>query len=330
MIGLFKQKTPANILFVFILGILLKLPLLKHSRLPEIHEKAAVLYKLLISFLNSFGDMSSTIYILLTYLLLFSQAMQLNKLINDFRMTQRVTFLPSVSYMLLTSLFPEWNFFSAPLLVNSLILFVFIRLFKLYNQSNVKGSVYNIGLAIGICAFIFLPSIFLFGWLLVGLLIIRTFRINEWLICFVGVLTPFYFYFAWLLFSGFKDWDHVFSSFWISMPDYTISIWTFTSIFTTVIPLLIGGYLVQANLRKVLIQVRKNWSILFIYLLFVFFIPFLNNENTGFENWMLITIPIAAFHSCAYIYPKRKWLPSLIFWIIVLFILIYQYEGAGW
>jgi hypothetical protein len=79
-----------------------------------------------------------------------------------------------------------------------------------------------------------------------------------------------------------------------------------------------------------LIQVRKNWSLLFIYLLFVLFIPFLNNENTGFENWILITIPIAAFHACAYIYTKKAWLPSLIFWVIVLFVFIYQYMGTGW
>jgi Family of unknown function (DUF6427) len=330
VIGLFKQKTPANILFVFILGILLKLPVFKHATLPVIDEHAAVLYKLITSFLNSFGSNSVTIYVILTYLLLFSQAMQLNKLINDYRMTQKVTFLPAASYMLLTSLFPEWNVFSAPLLVNSLVLMVFMMLFKLYNQSNVKGSIYNIGLTIGLSTFIFWPSILLFGWLLLGLLVIRTFRINEWLICLVGVLTPFYFYFAWLLFTGFKDWDHAITSFWITLPFHTISLWTFISIFLTVIPFLIGGYLVQANLRKMLIQVRKNWSLLFIYLLFVLFIPFLNNVSTGFENWMLITIPIASFHACAYIYPKKSWLPSLIFWVIVLFVFIYQYVGTGW
>lgn len=330
MIGLFKQKTPANILFVFILGILIKLPVFKHTTLPVIDEHAAELYKLLISFLNSFGKNSITIYLILTYLLLFSQALQLNKLVNDYRMTQKVTFLPAASYLLLTSLFPEWNFFSAPLLVNSLVLFVFIKLFKLYNQNNVKGSIYNIGLATGLCIFIFSPSIVLLGWLLLGIFIIRTFRVNEWLICFVGLLTPFYFYFAWLLFISFNDWDHAISSFRISLPYYTISIWTLASICLTVIPFLIGVYLVQVNLRKMLIQVRKNWSLVFIYLLFVLFIPFLNNENSGYENWILLSIPIAAFHAFTYINTKKYWLPSLIFWGITLFILIYQFKGTGW
>jgi hypothetical protein len=330
VIGLFKQKTPANILFVFILGILLKLPVFKQTTLPALDEHAAILYEVLISFLNSFGKNSFTIYAVLTFLLLFSQAMQLNKLINDHRMTQRATYLPAASYLLLTSLFPEWNFFSAPLLVNSFVLFIFILLFKLYNQSNIKAGVFNIGLATGLCAFIFFPSIILFGWLLLGLLVLRTFRINEWLICFLGVLTPFYFYFAWILYTSPNNWTKAITSFQVSLTDPGISQWSLISVILFVVPFLIGGYFVQVNLRKMLIQVRKNWSLVFIYILFAMFIPFLNTGKTNFQNWMFLAVPFASFHACAYQYPKKRWLPLLIFWLSILFVLIYQYRGPGW
>jgi hypothetical protein len=330
VIGLFKQKTPTNILFVFILGILLKLPLFKHSTLPATDEHTSILYEALVSFLNSFGEKSVIIYAILTYLLLFSQAMLLNKLINDHRMTQKVTYLPAVSYLLVTSLFPEWSFFSAPLIVNSLVLFVFIELFKLYNLSNAKTSIYNIGLATGLSTFIFFPSIILFGWLLVGLLVIRTFRANEWLICFLGVLTPFYFYFTWLLYIGTKNWTQAFTSFEVVIPGSAVSLWSAISAFLVVFPFLIGGYLVQVNLRKMLIQVRKNWSLVFIYILFAMLIPFLNSGNTGFQNSMFLTVPFAAFHACSYIYTKKRWLPFLIFWITISFVLIYQFKGPGW
>lgn len=330
MIGLFKQKTPANFLFVFVLGILIKLPLFRHTDLPRPDEQAGILYKTIVSLLNSFGDKSAGIYAVLTYLILFSQAMQLNKLINDHRMMQRATFLPAASYLLITSLMPEWNFFSAPLLVNSLVLLVFTGLYKLYNQQHVKGYIFNIGFAIGLGSFIFFPSIILFGWLLFALMVMRTVRINEWLICLLGVTAPFYFYTAYLIMTDSWGWDRLFTSFHISVPTPEQSIWLALSSSILIIPFLIGGYFVQENLRKMLIQVRKNWSLLLIYLLFALFVPFLNNKTSGFENWILIAVPFAAFHACTYLYLPQRWFPVLIFWLSIVFVLAYQYAGPGW
>ena len=330
MIGLFKQKTPANILFVFVLGILIKLPLFKHATIPGPDESAAILYKAIIAFLNSFSSNTAMIYAVLTYLLLFTQSMQLNKLINDHRMMQRNTFLPAISYLLITSLMPEWNVFSPTLLVNSIVLLVLNGLFKLYNQSNVKGTIFNIGLAIGLCSFIFFPTVILVFWLILALMIMRTVRFNEWLICLLGVTAPFYFYSAYLIFTDSWNWNNIFTSFQVSIPIPGKSLWLAMSSFLLVIPFFIGGYLVQDNLRKMLIQVRKNWSLVLIFLLFALFVPFLNDQTRSFENWILAVIPFAAFHACAYLYSPQRWLPAVIFWVSLLFILAYQYYGPGW
>ena len=330
MIGLLKQKTPVNILFVFILGILLKIPIFKSSVAIHADEKSAIFYKAIVSFLNSFGSNSAGIITVLTYLIIFTQAMQLNKLINDQRMMQRMTFLPATSYMIVTSLIPEWNFFSPALLVNSLILVVFSNLFKLYNQSHVKGNIFNIGLAIGLSSFLFFPSVILVLWLLFGLMIMRTVRINEWLICLLGVTAPFYLYAAYLFFIDTAGLQKLFTSIQISITVPGKSLWLAFSSILLVIPFLIGGYLVQDNLRKMLIQVRKNWSLLLIYLLFALFIPFINNDTSGYENWILVAVPFAAFHGCAYLFSRQRWLPVVIFWFSLIFILVFQYAGPGW
>jgi hypothetical protein len=330
VIGLFKQKAAANILFVFLLGILIKLPVFKHADPPLPDEHAAILYKTIVSFLNSLGDKSGTVYAVLSYLILFTQAMQLNKLVNDHRLMQRATFLPAASYLLITSLIPEWNFFSAPLLINSLVLLVFTWLFNLYNQQHVKGVIFNIGLAIGLSSFIFFPSVILFGWLIFALMVMRTVRINEWLICLLGFVAPFYFYAAYMLITDAWNWDKLFTSFHISVPIPVQSLWLAISSSLLIIPFLIGGYFVQENLRKMLIRVRKNWSLLLIYLLFALLVPFLNSKTAGFENWILIATPFAAFHACTYLYPPQRWFPVVIFWLSILFVLAYQYIGPGW
>jgi hypothetical protein len=53
VIGLFKQKTPANILFLFVMGILIKLPIFTDpAPPPEPAENAAILYREAVIFLN--------------------------------------------------------------------------------------------------------------------------------------------------------------------------------------------------------------------------------------------------------------------------------------
>jgi len=246
-------------------------------------------------------------------------------------MMQRVNFLPATAYLVITSLIPEWNHFSAPLMVNTLVLLIFSGLFNISNQYSIKGTVFNIGVAIGISSFIFFPSVILFVWLIFALMVMRSIRLNEWFICLLGVTSPYYFYAAYLFFSDSWSWGHLFQPVNIALPAPGKSLWLAIASILLIVPFLIGGYYVQENLRKMLIQVRKNWSLMLIYLLFALFIPFLNNNNTeGFENWILIIVPFAAFHACTYLYPPQRWIPAAIFWLSILFILIYQYGGPGW
>lgn len=329
MIGLFKQKNPANLLFVLALAVLLKLPLFTQPVIPQADEEAARLYQILLSWLNRLSGNRPLFYSILTFLLLFTQAMQLNKLMNDYRMMQRSTFLPAVSYLLITSLLPEWNSFSAPLLVNTLALWIFSRLFRLYNLPQAKATIFNIGFAIGLCAFLFFPSLIFFGWMLLALLIMRTLKLNEWLIGLMGVITPFYFYAAWLIISDQWNGNKLIRPLEFSIPVPEQSLWLAASSFLLVVPFLTGGYYVQENLRKMLIQVRKNWSLLLFYLLFAILLPFISNTSSGLENWICITIPFASFHAYSYLYPPHRWFPVILFWITFSFILLYQYSGLG-
>jgi len=99
--------------------------------------------------------------------------------------------------------------------------------------------------------------------------------------------------------------------------------------FLLVVPFLAGGYYVQDSLRRMLIHLRKGWSLILLYLLVAIFVPFVNSMDT-FENWVLATIPFAAFHACTYLYSKLKIFPLLLFWLTVIYILGYQYYGPGW
>jgi hypothetical protein len=329
VIGIFKQKTPANILVLLLFGLLIKLPMFLHPHVTAIQAKDGILFQSILKFLGPAGESSPVIYSILAFILLFTQAISLTKVINDDRMMYRSNFLPGMTYMLITSFFPEWNYFSAPLLVNSILIFVLGWLFKIYNQPKAKGTVFNIGLAIGISSFIFFPSLTFVIWVLFALMVMRPFRINEWVLCLLGITTPYYFYGIYLFFTAQWKINKVLPYLTVHMPSLQQSIWLAASSLLLMIPFLTGGYFVQDNLRRMLIQVRKAWSIVLLYLLVAIFVPFVNASNT-FENWVMAAVPFSAFHACTYFYPARKLFPLLLFWISVAFVLAYQYYGPGW
>ena len=329
VIGIFKSKNPLNILLLLVFGVLIKLPLFLKPTIAAEHTEDGIFFKWILDILRPSGSANPVLYSFLAFTLLFIQAVMLTRFINSQRMISKATYFPGMAYLLITSLFPEWNYFSAPLIVNTILLFVLSRLFTAYNQQNAKSSIFNIGLALGISTFIFFPSITFIVWILFSLAIMRPFRLNEWILCLLGLTTPFYFYAVYLLINNEWSWQTIWPHFSISLPYIKQSIWLAGSAFLLVIPFLIGSYHVQDSLRKMLIQVRKGWSLLLLYLIGSLFIPFVNNSDS-LENWVIVAIPFAAFHAMAYLSTSLRIIPVLIFWLSTAFIVGYQYFGPGW
>jgi hypothetical protein len=73
-----------------------------------------------------------------------------------------------------------------------------------------------------------------------------------------------------------------------------------------------------------LIQVRKNWSLVLIWLLLALLVPFINSHD-AWHSWVLAMPAFAAFHTAACLYPDKRWLPLLLFWSTVAFVLAQQY-----
>jgi hypothetical protein len=329
VIGIFKQKNPANLFVLFVIGILIKLPMFMGPREAVVHSSDGVLYEAIIRFLNPAAKSFSLLYPILAYALLFAQAIGLTQFINHQRMTNKSTYLPGLAYILITSLLPEWNYFSAPLLVNSILMFVLSGLFGIYNRQNVRGSIFNIGLLLGISGFIFISSLAFVLWVWLAMAVMRPFRITEWLISVLGITTPFYFYAIYLVITGHWNWDTFLPTVTMGLPSLKQSAWLAGSVFLVMVPFLAGGYYVQENLRRMLINVRKGWSLLLLFLLTALLVPFINSSDT-FVNWIVGMLPLAAFHGCAYLYSTWRPFPYILFWITVGFIVAYQYFGPGW
>lgn len=323
MIGIFKQKNPGNTLLLLIYALVLKFPNFLHPSGPLQQEGDHYLYTQIVHFLQYF-QLPPVLYSLLAFLLIFGQALLLNRICNAQKMIAKPTYLPGMAFILVTSLFVQWNQFSAPLIINAFMIWIFYRMMMLYNEQRAGHIIFNMGLLLGIVSMLYHPAIVYILLVIFTLFIMRPFRIQEWVIALLGVTTPYYFLALILYFTNQWSWSHIIPTFSIRLPRMPTSVFITISIALLVVPFIVGGFFVQANLNKMLIQVRKGWSLLLIFLILSISVLLIEGD-TKYVNWMLCVVPIAAFHSATYFYPPNKTFPLVLHWITFGYALYINY-----
>lgn len=311
MTGIFKANNPNNNFLLFLYGLALKLPLFLFPQLPKLQSSDGILYKSFVVWMTGHFGKTPVVFSIISFILLFLQAVSFNKLVNDHRMLQRPNYLTGMSYLLITSLFSEWFALSAALITNTILIWVWSRLSTLHNNNAAKTTIFNIGLVIGLAAFFYQPSIVFVLLFIVGMAITRPFRLNEWLIGLVGILTSFYFFAAWLFISD-KWKTYPLPRIQVSLPIFHETRWGLAALIMVLLAMLLGAFFIRSNMRRQVVQTRKSWQLIYLYLLVAAFVPFLNSSN--FNTWILAAVPASLIIGAAFFYPDKKWFPAVMHW----------------
>jgi hypothetical protein len=264
-----------------IYGLVLKFGMLLHPMPPLRQPDDHFVYIWLLNFLAPLS-LPPIIYSLIAFILLYTQAVVFNRICSEQKMMAKPNYLAGMAYLLITSLFIEWNHFSAPLLINSLLIWIFYRVSVLYNASKPGAAVFNVGLIMGIVTLMYQPAIVFSLFLLMSLFIMRPLRVREWLIGLLGLTTPYYFLAILLYLNNQWDWKKLQPNISFNLPAMPTSGMVTVSITLLILPFIIGGFYVQNNLTKMLIQVRKSWSLLLVFLIVSMLIIMANGGN---NNW---------------------------------------------
>jgi len=294
-----------------------------HPKLPQPQLIDGFLYKALLKWLQPIAGNFHVLYSLIAYILLYSQAVSFNKLVNELRLMQKPNYLTGMSYLLVTSLFSEWNILSSPLIINTLLIWVWAKMSGLYNDANPKRSLFNIGIAIGLSTFFYFPSLAFAALIIFGLAIIRPFKLSEWFIALLGIVTPYYFILGWAFLTD--RWKgYRFPGIAVTSPKFSQTNWSLVAIFVVIGLSVVGFFYVQQNFRRQLIQTRKSWNLIFLYLLVAIFIPFINATHT-FEYWILCAVPVSSLLGAAFLYPNKRLIPLVLHWVMVAFVIAIGY-----
>lgn len=312
MVFLFRDKSIVNIFFLAVLSIAVHLHFFAEAPLIIVNKDDGFFSDLLIRYVKGQPD---TLLFLLYHCLILVQAIRLNMVLNDLRMFQQTTYTAAMAYILLSGMLVQWCSISSSLISNFMVIWIFIRLSKLYNHPSPKTLLFNTGLIVGASVLCYHPTAILIGVVLFALAVVRPFRLAEWLILLMGILLPFYFLFSWLFLTDQLGRAGVFlPSIEVDLPLKHWDISLITGLSVLLLNLLIGFYYWQLSINRMVIQIRKTWSVMLVMLLILLAIPFIFRQ-TGVESGVMCLVPLASYASIAFSAPRRLIVPNLLFWL---------------
>jgi hypothetical protein len=312
MVFLFRDRSDINILFLVLLSVAVHFHFYLEAPIVIANPTDGLLAYLLFHYIKPLPPLA---LIVIFHLIVIVQALRLNIFVSRFRMFQQVSYLPAFTFVILTALFPFWDAISSGLIANAFIIWILVKLNRLYDQSQPKTLEFNIGMIVGFSILLYEPIAILIPVVIFALAIIRPFRLTEWLVLIMGIVLPFYFIFTYVFltdsaiaFTAFLpklDWEN---------PLATMDAKSIIALSFMGIQLLIGLYFWQDQQNRFIIQVRKYWGVMLLTLVVTFFQPIIFSSQTLYASAIVIA-PLASFICFGYASPKQLMIPNLLFWI---------------
>lgn len=220
------------------------------------------LYNHLLQWFNVVLNNGAFAYTFLVLIMIFGQSLYLNVITIRHRLFYKPTYIPAFCYLLLTSVTTDFSYFGPSLLVNWCLLAAFDTMMFFPQSTHPRKYIFNAGFILSMAALVqFSASIYVLL-LIMGLILLRSFNIGEWLVGLLGVITPVYF-FAGILFLNdklheFLKWPQV----GISLPRQIHNpVYLLGSVSGIIILVASGLYVMQGQMPKSTIYVRRSWGV---------------------------------------------------------------------
>ncbi len=222
--------------------------------------------------LHSIYAKMPSLYIFISLCAQVAFALFVNLVVIRQKLFTQKNYFTALSFILITSFFPSFNFISAAFISNIFLFTAFSLVLRLRSTPQPRKCCFNIGVLIAVAAFFYFPAIIflliflLFTWLL------RPFMLQELVACMLGFLTPVYLTLAIWYLNG-----HTASSLYkaltenlhLEVPLYvTKTVPAIIFISVSLILLIYSLYISNKNTLKNAIIVRKKWRIISVYLFF--------------------------------------------------------------
>jgi hypothetical protein len=314
VVFLFRDKSIVNIVFLVLLGLLVHLHGFSVA-IPIVANNQDGWFAYLLNHYASGVIQSAGFLVYMAVILL--QSIRLNFLLAEQKMFPNAGYTVAMSYLLLTGLLPQWAVISPALMANFLLIWIYIKITRLYNHPAPKTLLFNIGLLVSLTILCYHPTAILIVVVLFALGIMRPFKLQEWFTLLMGIALPFYFLASWLYLNNQLDTiGHFLPKMALAIPVKQLNNYEIVGLSVLALVLLAGFFSWQQFNSRLVIQMRKNWSALLLMCFILTAAPFIFDQ-AGLPAGILCLVPFTAFISASFSHPKRLLFPNFLFFLLI-------------
>ena len=259
--------------------------------------------------------------------LCFVQAMLINDMVNENKVLAKKNYLAGFFFIVVFSLFKESLVFSPASLALTFLILSTRKLFMLIKKEKAFGDVFDVGFLAAISGLFYFPAMLFILFAYIGLGIMRAFNYRDWIIMFLGIVSPFVLVFTW--YFWFDNAPALASNLanrhgtaWLTGFSFRpVDYMLFGSLFVLMAMALV---LLPGALYSSLIQVRK-FSTALITLVFIILVSFTMQQTIHLSHWVLLSLPLAIIFSMVTMQIKNKLVSEVMHLILILLVLAGQY-----
>jgi len=327
MISIFRKFNPLNALWLAVLLVVLRIGYLYSA-------PATIEFTFVETFARTLVPLayehffSPAANMLIAGILVFSQALLLNLLVNRYNLLGRSSFLPALMYITASGLFTPFLVLSPPLICNFLVIWMLFKLFDLYKGESALSTAYDLGMIVAIGTLIYFPFIFFFLLIWIALIIFRPFNWREWTAGILGYATIFFFLAVfYYLHNQFDQFFDIWLPLGTKFPN-RINITNYYNYLVLIPVIVILGLCfvkLRQNFFKSYVQVRKSFQLLF-FMFLVAALSFYVRAQFNLNHFLLCAIPAAVFFAYYFLHATSKWFYETLYLLLFISIIYFQFN----
>lgn len=277
--------------------------------MPQI-EQHQVLWDILLKRMHRIFGTSVYFHSLLAIISTVLQALYLNYIVSNYHLFNKRSYLPAYTYLLVTSLLPQWSQPGVELFNNWLFLILIHLIYQTYSDLNTRKILFNIGFVFGLLVLLNFPNFWFLVFVAFAISMLRAYKPAEWMVTLLGTITPLY------LFAGIAYLtDHLFlisklfsTSFAL---DFRLNNANIIALAVVLLLSLAGIILLSKQMSRMLFQIKKIWWVNILFFIFAI-ISTTGIYKQGAEIWVVCLVPASMFICKSWMIAKPKWLPELL------------------
>ncbi len=319
IVRLIRNLHPAGYL-VFIIIAILVMVIGYFSGYEVITSQAMPLFHLLVQWIK---PDKTIFYFLAGSALVIMQSLHLNSIFNRYELTKKKTLLPGVIYLLIICSVPNFISFNPVLPVNSILILVLDKIFRLYKNENPLPLIFDMALLISVASLIYFPASVFVLLVALGLIILRPFSWRDWVTGFIGLLTPYFFYVLYVFLTGKQHHFQLLVE--ESGITNNLNIQNVLPRGYSILAIYIGALLVfsifkiRENYYRVVVRVRNFHQIIFV-LGIVSMLMIAITDREALFRYSIMSITVTSLLTIFFLEAKKLWVAELMMYILAVII----------